>query len=72
MTEKPTVRLVREGQYAAEVPVTLLMEDHEWAPFLSAADMRKLDDVKLALRRGDLAAAGKLARVFVMTPVAAE
>ena len=42
MTERPTVRLVREGSYVAEVDVTLIESDHEWAPYLSAADVRKL------------------------------
>lgn len=72
MTERPTVRLVREGTYVAEVDVTLIESDHEWAPYLSASDVRKLDEVRLALQRGDLAAAGKLGRVYELTPVAAE
>ena len=71
-TERKTKRLVREGSYIAEVDVTLIEEDHEWAPFISAVDMRKMDTVRLALRRGDIAAAAKLARVYEMKPVAAE
>ena len=71
-TERKAKRLVREGSYIAEVDVTLIEEDHEWAPFISADDMRKMDTVRLALRRGDIAAAAKLARVYEMKPVAAE
>lgn len=72
MTEKPSVELVREGQYVAEVDVTLIEDEHEWAPFLSAADVRKLDDVRRALRRGDLKAAAALGRVYELKPVPAE
>jgi hypothetical protein len=70
--ERRTKRLVREGAYIAEVDVTLIEEDHEWAPFIPGEDMRKMDKVRLALRRGDIAAASKLARVYEMKPVAAE
>jgi hypothetical protein len=70
--ERRTTRLVREGAYIAEVEVTLIEEDHEWAPFIPADDMRKMDKVRLALRRGDLATAAELARVYEMKPVAAE
>jgi hypothetical protein len=72
MTERQTIKLVREGPYIAEVEVTLIETDHEWAPYVSAADVRKLDEVRLALRRGDLKAAARMARVFEMKPVAAE
>jgi hypothetical protein len=71
-TERKAKRLVREGSYIAEVEITLIEESHEWAPFIPAADMRKMDKVRAALRQGDLAAASKLARVYELTPVAAE
>ena len=70
MTEQST-KLIREGQYVAEVPVTLIEDDHEWSPRLSADDVRRLDTVRLALRRGDIAAASKLAKVFELKPLAA-
>ncbi len=72
MKPRKTTKFVHEGRYAAEVDVELLEDEHEWAPYLSMADAKKLDDVRFALRRGDLKAAAKLARVFEMTPVAAE
>jgi hypothetical protein len=72
MTPRKTTKFVHEGRYAAEVDIEFLDDEHEWAPFLSMADAKKLDEVRLALRRGDLKAAGKLARVFELTPVAAE
>jgi hypothetical protein len=72
MTTEPSVELVREGRYAAEVDVTLIETGQGWSPYLSFEDATKLDEVRLALRRGDVAAASKLARVYELTPIAAE
>jgi hypothetical protein len=71
MTRK-TVELVHEGKYAAEVPVEFIEEEGGWSPYLSLDDAQKLETVRLALRRGDIAEASKHARVFELTPVAAE
>jgi hypothetical protein len=38
---------------------------------MSLDDARKLERVRLALRRGDYAEAGKEARIFELTPVPA-
>lgn len=72
MSERRTQKLVREGPYIAEVDVTLIETDHEWSPYVSPQDVRKLDEVRLALRKGDLAAASRLGRVYELKPVAAE
>jgi len=66
-----TVKLVREGKYAAEVSVELIEDEGDWAPYLSLSDARKLDAVRQALRVGDVSAAAKLGRVFEMQPVTA-
>ncbi len=63
------VELVREGKYAAEVSVELIEEEGGWSPCLSLDDARKLDSVKLALRRGDIAEALKYGRVFELMPI---
>lgn len=63
------VKLIHEGQYAAEVEVELIYDDQGWSPYLSIEDAYKLDDVRDALRRGDIEAAAKLARVFRLTPL---
>lgn len=69
MNSKKTSKTVREGQYMAEVEVELLDDSTGWAPYLSAADVRKLDDVRGYLRRSDFKAATKLAKVYELTPV---
>ena len=71
MIEKTRTKFIREGRFIAEVDVELIEDEHEWSPYLSVADVRKLDTVSLALRSGDLAAAAKLARVYELTPVLA-
>lgn len=32
---RSTVKLVREGRYAVEVPVTLIDDDTAWSPYLT-------------------------------------
>ena len=62
-------KLVHEGQYAAEVQVDLIETEDDWSPYLSLDDACKLDDVRDALRRGDIKRAARLARVYKLTPV---
>jgi hypothetical protein len=64
-----SVKLVREGKFAAEVSVDLIEEQGGWSPYLSVDDAKKLDEMRRALRDGDLAAAAKLGRVFELTPL---
>jgi hypothetical protein len=69
MNRRRQTKLVREGKYAAEVEVELIEAGDDWSPYLSLDDARKLDDVREALRRGDILAASRLARVFSLTPI---
>ncbi len=43
-----------------------------WDPTLALADVEKLERVQLALRRGDIKAAVKEAKVFELLPLAGE
>ena len=69
MTNRRRTKLVREGQYAAEVDVELIDDDTGWAPYLSLEDARKLDDVREALRQEDLNKASRYAQFFRLTPI---
>jgi hypothetical protein len=69
MNTRRKTKLVHEGQYVAEVEVEVLDSDSGWAPYLSLEDAYRMDDVRSALRRGDIQAASRLARVFALTPV---
>jgi len=55
MNKRRHTKLVREGPYAAEVDVELIEADDGWS--------------REALRRGDIHAASRHARVFSLTPV---
>jgi hypothetical protein len=70
MRKRHQTKLVHEGQYAAEVDVELLDTGDGWSPYLSLEDAYKLDEVRDALRRGDVSSAARLSRVFTLTPVA--
>jgi hypothetical protein len=71
MKTRPAVELVHEGNYAAEVDVTQIETDTEWSPYYGLEDIEKVDQVRLALRRGDIKAAAKLARVYELRPISA-
>jgi hypothetical protein len=64
-------QLIQEGRYAAEVEVDLIPDDDTWGPYVGMADIKKLDRVRLALRRGDIAAASREAKVFELLPISA-
>ena len=70
MSKRKRTKLIHEGSYVAEVDVELLEEPEGWSPYLSLEDAYRLDDVRVALRRGDIETAAKYSRVFSLTPVA--
>ena len=70
MTKRKKVKLVHVGRYVAEVDVELVEDETGWSPYLSIDDAQRLDDVRSALKRGDLAAAAAVARVYELRPVA--
>jgi hypothetical protein len=62
-------KLVHEGDYVAEVEVQLTEADEGWSPYLTREEAERLDQVREALRRGDVSQASKLGRVVHLTPV---
>lgn len=70
MNKRQNAKMIHEGQYVAEVDVEMIETDESWSPYLSVEDACRLDDVREALRRGDIRAAARHARVFSLTPVA--
>ncbi len=70
MRKRHHTKLVHEGDYVAEVDVEFIYTDEGWSPYLSVDDAQKLDDVREALRRGDLKTAARQARVYSLTPIA--
>ena len=70
MKKRRHAKLIHEGNYVAEVDVELLYSNTGWSPYLSLEDAYKLDDVRDALRRGDIRTAANLARIYTLSPVA--
>jgi hypothetical protein len=70
MRKKRYSKLVQEGGYVAEVELDLIESDEGWSPYLSLDDAYKLDDVRDALRHGDLRRASRQARLYKLTPIA--
>ena len=72
MSTKATTRLVREGDFVAEVDVHLIEAEGGWEPYLSLDDAYRLGDVRQALQSGDIRRASRLAsRVYRLMPVTA-
>ena len=59
MNTKTQTKIIHEGDYMAEIPVELTYTDSDWSPYLSLAEARKLDQIRLALRQNDLKTASK-------------
>jgi hypothetical protein len=69
MKKRKQTKLVHEGEYVAKVDVELIDTDSGWSPYLLLEDAQRLDDVREALRKGDLKAASRLARIYTLKPV---
>jgi hypothetical protein len=69
VTRRKHTKLIHEGDYVAEVEVELMDSDEGWGPYLSLDKAYKLDRVRAALRKNDLAAALPIARIYRLTPI---
>jgi hypothetical protein len=69
MSARQKIKYVHEGQYVAEVSVEVVESDAGWSPTISLEDAYKLDNVKEALKTGDLKAAAQYGRVYELRPV---
>jgi hypothetical protein len=70
VNKKQTTKLVSEGEYVAEVDIELIITNDGWSPYLSLEDAYRLDQVRQALRQGDIAMAASFGRIYKLTPVA--
>ena len=64
MKRRKKTKYVHEGQYVAEMEVVVLEDETSWSPYLSVEDAYRLDDVREALRNGDLQSAARYARIY--------
>ena len=70
MNDRRHVKYVHEGRYVAEVEVDLIESDESWSPCLSVDDAYKLDEVRMALQKEDIASASRLGRIYILKPLA--
>ena len=70
MKTEASVKLVQHGNLIAKIPVMLIHDETGWSPYLSHQDMLKLDDVREALRQGNVAEAARFGHVYELTQVA--
>lgn len=70
MKRRMKTKYVHEGHYVAEVEVALIEDETGWSPYLSVEDAYKLDDVRDALRQGNLDSAARYGRIYELRAVA--
>lgn len=71
MTTRRKTKFIHESRYVAEVEVEVIKDETSWSPYLSLEDAQRLDQVREALRRGDVKTAARFGRVYTLNPVAA-
>jgi len=71
MNDRKITKLIRAGNYIAEVDIRLIEDETGWSPYISKEDASRLDEVRLALKAGDLRKAARWARIFSLTPITA-
>jgi len=64
-------KMVHEGRYLAELEVELISDTGGWSPYIKLDDAIKLDEVREALKEGDIKRAKELATIYTLSPVAA-
>lgn len=70
MTTKRKTKYIHESRYVAEVEVEVIEDETSWSPYLSLEDAQRLDQVRAALRNGDVKAAARIGRVYTLEPIA--
>ena len=71
MTTHKRTKYIHEGRYVAEVDVNIIEDETSWSPYLTVEDATRLDQVRAALRVGNLKAAAAMGRVYTLEPIAA-
>jgi hypothetical protein len=69
MSSRKGLKLVREGEFVAEVEVEFIEDEVGWSPCLSVEDADKLDRVRECLRRSAPQDALKFAKVYKLHPI---
>ncbi len=70
LSQRKQTKYLHEGDYVAEVEIELIDSDTSWSPTMSLETAYKLDNIREALRNGDLSTAAKYATIYEMKKVA--
>ncbi|NCB40446.1 MAG: hypothetical protein EOM80_16930 [Erysipelotrichia bacterium] len=62
-------KFIHVGNFVAKIEVDLVYNENSWSPCLSLADAKKLDEIRMALQKGDIKTAARNAQIFQLTPV---
>ncbi len=62
-------KFIHVGSFVARVEVDLIYNENSWSPCISLKDAQKLDEIRIALQKGDIKAAAQNAQIFQLTPV---
>lgn len=66
---KTQTKIIRQGEYIAEIEITLTYTEEERSSYLSLQEAEKLDNLGFALQNNNLKTASQLARIYHLTPV---
>ncbi len=62
-------KFIHVGNFVAKIEVDLVYNENSWSPCLSLDDAKKLDEIRMALQKGDFETAAQNAQIFQLTPV---
>ena len=65
--KRTLTKLIHEGDYVAEIDVSVVDSDGGWSPYVSLEDASMLDEVRESLRRGDTRPALTHGKVYSVT-----
>ena len=69
MTTRHKTKFIHESRYVVEVEVEVIQDDTSWSPYLSLEDALRLDQVRVALRSGDIKTGARIGRVYTLEPI---
>jgi hypothetical protein len=72
MHTRKHIKIIKVDNYMAEVEVEIIESYGQgWSPYISLEDSLKLDNIREALKDGNLEEAKTMAKIYTLSPVAA-
>ena len=64
------IKRIYVGDVMAEIDVVMTEEPSAWGPHIDPSELDRIDELRRALKSGDLKAASKEARLYSVKPLA--